>query len=166
MYPVSCQPAPSRRDQAAVMGVGSGAGVNEPVYMWITSSSCSRSHSPTDTLAPHAGRLPFLFATPPPPHVPPLRHGTLPQACDRRAPSAVVARCRIPSTHRSPAAPRTVIEIVQVHRRVFQGAPQQFDEHVVQTPTATVHRAAYPRRLQQSRERDTGELAARKLRCR
>ena len=43
-----------------------------------------------DALAPHAGRLPFLFATPLPPHVQPPRHGTPPQACDRRAPSAVL----------------------------------------------------------------------------
>ena len=30
-----------------------------------------------------------------------------------------------------------VLEIVQIHRLVLQGAPQPFDEHVVQTPTAT-----------------------------
>ena len=36
----------------------------------------SRSRAPSDALAPHAGRLPFLFATPPPPHVPPPRSGS------------------------------------------------------------------------------------------
>ena len=44
--------------------MGSGEGVNEPVYMRITFSTYSRSHSPADALAPHAGRLPFLrYAT-------------------------------------------------------------------------------------------------------
>ena len=108
---VACIPLvvnrPPGRNQAAVTGVGSGEGVNEPVDMWITTSHCSRSRSPSDSRVPHADRLPLLFATPPPPQVPPLGHGRLPQACDPRAPSAAVPRCRTRSTRRSPATPRS-----------------------------------------------------------
>ena len=87
-------------------GWGRGGGERACVYV-DNFHTLANPSAPSDALAPHAGRLPFLFATPPPPHVPPPRHGRLPQACDRRAPSAVVARCRTRSTVRSPAAPRS-----------------------------------------------------------
>ena len=145
------------------MGVGSGEGVSEPVDMWILRSHCSRSRSSSDALAPHAVRLPCLFATPPPAVVPPPRRGTLPRACARRAPSVVLSRCLVVERHPPvdyPLRLEAILQIVQVYRLVLQRAPQPFDEHVVQTTTAPVHRAPYPGRLQLAGERDAGELAA------
>ena len=91
----------STRPSLSRSGGGKGGGVRgrgERACVNVDNFPRSRSRAPSDALAPYADCLPFLIATPPPPHVPPARHGTLPQACDRRAPSAVVARCRTRST--------------------------------------------------------------------
>ena len=161
MYSVGCQPAPPRRDQAAVTGVGSGEGVNEPVYMWITLSTCSCSHSPADALAPHAGRLPFLFATPPPPHVRrPVSVRFLRRATgERRVRSLLVVELR--STR---AITRCALK--PSSRSCRYTASYFRERHSRSMNTLSKHRPRpsieqrIPGRLQQSRERDTGELAA------
>ena len=53
---------------------------------------------------------------------------------------------------------KAVAQLVQVHRLVLQRPPQPFDEHVVQAPSAAIHRALRPGRQNPLGERHGGEL--------
>ena len=50
--------------------------------------------------------------------------------------------------------------VVQVYRFVLDGAPLAFDEHIVQSPPATIHADVPIRRPQQPRERVARKLGA------
>ena len=59
----------STRPSLSRSGGGKGGGVRgggERACVYVDNFPRSRSRAPSDTLAPHAGRLPFLFATPRP----------------------------------------------------------------------------------------------------